>query len=328
MALVLTAMAPEASAQYGPPAGGGFVPPPDFFFFPGQFPGQNGFPGQGGPLPGMPGPGAPGDMPGPMVGVNPLDVLKSPAVQDELKLADDQKTQVTQLYRTAATKAREMFQGFQNGGANPQSFMTAGNRLRQDNDRAIGKMLKTNQKDRLKEIVLRVEGPMAIGRSEVASKLGLTSAQSRQVQGTMMQLMQAMREQFEAGGPEGQPFPIPAPNADGKPNAPPNGAPGAPGNGPDVNQMPLVPPGTFKLREAAGQQVLRILNAKQKEAYQKMLGEPFDISKIDPELGHPVASAAGAADSDPSDTGKAAARKKRSAAPKRGTAKADPKSKS
>jgi hypothetical protein len=81
---------------------------------------------------------------------------------------------------------------------------------------------------------------------------------------------------------------------------------------------------TMKLRDAAAQQIGRILNSKQKDAFNKMLGEPFDIAKIDPQLAGPAAVVA-SKDADSSDPEKTAARKKRASPKKRATAKDDAK---
>jgi hypothetical protein len=38
-----------------------------------------------------------------------------------------------------------------------------------------------------------------------------------------------------------------------------------------------------KVRDEAVQQVAKVIDAKQKAAFNKMLGEPFDLAKLDPE---------------------------------------------
>ena len=215
--------------------------------------------------------GAPG-------GVNLIIILMAPAVQQELKLTDSQKTQLFELTRDASRKSRDIMQSvFQNGGANPQALMMAGLQVRQENERAIAKILQPEQKERADQIILRVEGPVAVARPEISSKLNLTPTQSQQIQATLFQMMLAQREFFMANRAA-------TANAGGVPN---------------LNQGAMMRHQMNQLREASGQQIGRILNGKQKAAFNKMLGEPFDISQIDPDLPRPApAAAAGSAPAD------------------------------
>ena len=223
-------------------------------------------------------------------------VLIAPAVQKELKLTDEQKTKVFELARDASRRTREFYQSSLQGGAlNPQAMMAAGMRLRQENEQAALKLLKPEQKERAQQILLRVEGALAVARPEIGSKLNLNQSQMRQVQFTMMQMMQAQRGMMaqqsvggEAGGRSGM----------------------------------------TEMRIAAGRQIGRALDAKQKAAFTKMLGEPFDVSQVDPSLPNTTAASASEATaekaeaSEPSEKpGKSKARRKRgTAGAKKGTA--------
>lgn len=234
-------------------------------------------------------------MPGASGGTNMVLVLIAPAVQKELKLTDEQKTKVYELARDASRRTREFYQSSLQGGAvNPQAMMTAGMRLRQENEQAALKLLKPEQKERAQQILLRVEGALAVARPEIGSKLNLNQAQTRQVQFTMMQMMQAQRGMIAQQGGE----------AGGR-------------------------SGMTELRIAAGRQIGRALDAKQKAAFTKMLGEPFDVSQVDPSLPNTTAASASEATvekteaSEPSEKPvKSKARRKRgTAGAKKGTAK-------
>ena len=59
------------------------------------------------------------------------------------------KNQVFELTRDASRKSRDLLQGmFRPGGANPQALMMAGAQLRQENERAAGRILQAPQKER------------------------------------------------------------------------------------------------------------------------------------------------------------------------------------
>jgi hypothetical protein len=229
-------------------------------------------------------------------GVNPIMLMISPAVQDELKLTDEQKTKIFDLAREASRKGRErMMAALQGGIGNPRAFMAAGAQLRQENERAAAQILNPEQKERASQIMLQVEGPLAVARPDVASKLNLSDEQNQQVQMTMMQVMQAMRQMAAGGGFGGN---------DGFAGPAPGGTSRSEG---------------AQIRNAAGQQIGRILNAKQKTVFKKMLGEPFDLSKIDPEL--PRLPSAPTEGDEPAKTAKSKARRKAAPAAKGAPAK-------
>jgi Spy/CpxP family protein refolding chaperone len=201
------------------------------------------------------GPTPPG-MAGMGGGQNPVLILLSPAVQKELKLTDEQKNQVYILAQDSGKRARELFQNAMGPGGNPQANRAPMTELRKNNDRAIAKILKSAQKNRFEEIVLRSEGPMAAARPEIAKKLNVTSAQSQKIQVIMQQMMVSHWQMMMMARQNG---------------IDPNGPRGA------LREQ------SATLRENAVQQIAKVLNRKQKDAFNAMLGEPFDLSKIDPD---------------------------------------------
>jgi hypothetical protein len=234
------------------------------------------------------GPGMPGAEAGVPGQTNILMIVIAPAVQQELKLDEDQKTRIFELAREGQKKARDLFQAALRGGGegNPQALMAAGAQLRQENERAVSKILKPNQKERVDQILLQVDGPLAVSRPEIGKKIGLSQSQTQKVQLTMMQMMQAQRQMFLAARFGG------------------NG-----GNGmPEADQLAAWRAAMSKLRDDATRQLARILNAKQREAFNDLLGEPFDLAKIDPALAR--RSAARSDDASDEDAPKAKARRK------------------
>ena len=157
--------------------------------------------------------------------------------------------------------------------------MAAGMQFRQENEAAAAKILQPEQKERVDQIMLQIEGPLAVIRPEVAAKLNMTPKQSQQAQMTVMQMGQAVRQMLMAQAASGV-----------------NPALGAAG---------LPRESLTKLRGAATQQLGRVLDAKQKFQFNKLLGDPFDLAKIDPELARPSASSSSAASGEPGASGKA-----------------------
>ena len=144
--------------------------------------------------------------------------------------------------------------------------MEAGLRLRQETDQAVAKILDPKQKERLDQIALRVEGPLAVARPEVAAKLRLNPTQNEYVQGIMMQMRQQLFMGISQGAASGQ-F--------------------------DPGQVRML---ATRLREGAVGEIGKVLDRKQKNAFNKLLGEPFDISKIESEAASAVPAAAPPAD--------------------------------
>jgi hypothetical protein len=199
---------------------------------------------------------APPGMMGMMGGganTSPIMILLAPSVQKELKLSEDQKAKAYSLARTQGQKSRDLTQTMMVAGGNPQASMMAMMRLRQESDQAIGKILDAKQKERLNQIVLQAEGPLAVARPEIARPLRLNETQSEYVQTVMMQMRREMVVAMRQSAAAGQFNPA---------------------------QMRVV---ASRLRQSAVQEVSKVIDRKQKVAFNKMLGEPFDLNKLDSE---------------------------------------------
>jgi len=187
---------------------------------------------------------------------SPLVILMAPSVQKELKLTDEQKDKVYNVVRDASQKSRQLMQQvMMRGGGDPRGLIDAGQALRRENDLAIGNLLEKKQNARFEQIVLQSEGPLAVGRREIATKLQLSANQNQAVQAVMgqfqqmrFQMMMMARRAAMTGAPAG-----------------------------NIEQE------TRKLREETVRQLGKIVTKKQKDAFNEMLGAPFDISKISAE---------------------------------------------
>lgn len=220
---------------------------------------------------------------GPNGGANLLVILMAPTVQKELKLTEAQKTRVYDLTREAGGRVRDMFQSMMQtgGGFNPQAMLLAGARLRQEHESTIHQLLDKTQRERFEQIVLQVEGAFALARPELAEELRLSEKQTQQVQGTLVQMQIAQRQMLM--------------------NARASGAM-------DNMQLDQIAQATGKVREAAGKQLAGILNGKQKAAFNRLCGEPFDLSELDPNGKHPAAPATATAKAEAKPEAKAEAK--------------------
>lgn len=188
----------------------------------------------------------------------PITVLMAPAVQKELKLTDAQKTKVFNLSVSSMEKQRDHVQSMLLGGGmrNPQAMMASRDAMRRDNERAIAGILDDKQQTRFDQIVLQAEGPLAVARPEVASKINLNAQQREYVQSIVFDLQRSQFQMF---------MNIRRAMAAGQ-------------GGGQVSQVREM---MGKLRSEAVQQLGKIIDRKQKAAFNKLLGEPFDLAKLD-----------------------------------------------
>jgi hypothetical protein len=184
------------------------------------------------------------------------------------------------------------------------------NTIRRRYRAAVARILSDAQRERLSQLELQREGLLAVARKEIATGIGLTTAQSKQVRDVVDEMRRSVEPSMPVpprpgSGPSGargngvdekapgggELIPIPL---DGPGPLPPGG-PGAgvgpvPGAGPPPNGLPnlgdpRVQAQLDKVRKAmeearatATRRIAGILTAKQRGAFDKLLGKPFDFS--------------------------------------------------
>jgi hypothetical protein len=194
-----------------------------------------------------------------------------------------------------------------------QAMREAMNELRQSTEQALAKILSRGQVGRLRQIQLQLEGPSALVRDEIAEKINLDEVQVESIRELMNERRQmqrengqAQRELFRQMRPNN-----PNQNADAGNNAdnPGNANPGNNngGNGNRGNNRRFDPEAFRKFMEQpevkakmdefrTGQQkvedqfvaaVNKVLSPRQRANYKKMLGAPFDRTKMGGPWGGP-----------------------------------------
>jgi hypothetical protein len=184
-----------------------------------------------------------------------------------------------------------------------QAMFLAMNELRQSTELTLAKILSRGQMNRLRQIQLQLEGPSALVRPEIAEKLNLDELQVGQIRELMNERRQAQRQSFAARGnifrelrPNNQ-------NAGGGRNAGNAGNNNGGGNGGNGNRggnrrfdpeafrkLMEQPEVKAKMEEFRAAQenienqflaaVVRLLGPRQRANYKKMVGAPFDRSKM------------------------------------------------
>lgn len=147
------------------------------------------------------GPGGPGGGrgrgPGGGFGGGPLGLLMMPEVRTELKVTDEQQ----QKLRTAMEGLRPEGGGQRGGFGNLSEEERAEMRKRMEElqkktDEAMKSVLSEEQITRLRQLDIQRQGAQALGRPDVAEKLGLTDEQKTK----MREIQEAARPDFSAFG--------------------------------------------------------------------------------------------------------------------------------
>jgi hypothetical protein len=168
------------------------------------------------------------------LGGGSLMLLNQKSVQQELRLSDQQTKKVDGLIdeqRSAFAELRDLDQ--------QERREKLAERLKAQ-DTAIAGLLDTDQAKRLKQITWQQRGGGALGESEVAEALGLSSEQKDQLMTLQRGAASEMRNLFQGGGDR------------------------------EESRKKLQ-----EARAAANEKALGLLTSEQKEKWKALLGEPF-----------------------------------------------------
>jgi Spy/CpxP family protein refolding chaperone len=137
-------------------------------------------------------PGGPfgGRLGGPMLMVG---LLRSPQVQQELKLTDQQRQRLEQL----GEQWREKMRGLRDLPPEERRQKVQG--MRAEVEKQLSQILNEQQMKRLKQIALQVEGYAALERPEIAEQVGLTKEQRQKIRDILRQAGEKRREAFQQG---------------------------------------------------------------------------------------------------------------------------------
>ena len=259
-----------------------------------QAPGNQG--GQGGPVgpDGPDGPGGgrrdfqdgpsggpggffPGGRGGPGRNSAYRSLLSRPEVQNELKLTDQQKVRIDQVNAQLDQQGQQRFQAMRNitnngGPPDPealQAMREAVTAMRQKSDQAIGGVLTAAQRSRLQEISLQQQGPMAVATNLAVQKaLNLSPDQVTRLQMIKDESDQVRRQSFQGRGEMVRQL---------RESGLDREAIRAKMRSPEVkSQMEQMRKQAEALRQQTLQRISRVLTKKQKQAFNKLLGEPFE----------------------------------------------------
>jgi hypothetical protein len=207
-------------------------------------------------------------------------LLRRPLVQEELKLGADQLTRLNRVdeeFGEAATQATKAFSAdlaARREAGDPDAYelaktayMAAYEALDAGADRERARILNRNQQERLAEIRLQWEGPLAFLRPDFQDRLDVDPDRRVVIR---RHILEGMSEMSRAGTlpPSLKYFEISAQEriALKKTDA-------------YKGAVARSRSAALKVREEMMRQVLRTLSERQRERYKAMLGKPFDREK-------------------------------------------------
>ena len=170
--------------------------------------------GPGGPGgPGAFGPGGPGGagagfFGGGGRGIGAAGLLRNDKVQEELKLTDDQKSDVQKAGDTVRAKYKDDMDKARSG----MDFQKMGELAKaqgEDMEKAVAGVLKPEQSKRLKQIEVQAAGLAAFSMDDVQSALKLTDAQKKDAKDATDALQKDVQDAFQARRATGTRWPTP-----------------------------------------------------------------------------------------------------------------------
>jgi Spy/CpxP family protein refolding chaperone len=212
---------------------------------------------------------------GGMGGVTQLVTQK--AVQEELKMTDEQVTKVGDWAKDFRTKAMEImkdkgvdfgggFKGGKGGQPNPEmaeKMAAASAEVNKVAFKELGDVLKKEQVERLKQIEIQNMGVSAFVDPEVAEALKLNDSQKTSIKGMVADLNKDRRDIMTEAGLGGGNF-----------------KKGGGGAAPDMEKMQEAQKKVQKVQKEYVAKAMDLLNDDQKKTWKTMIGTPFDLSKL------------------------------------------------
>jgi hypothetical protein len=210
---------------------------------------------------------------------NPTSLVLSKAVQDELKMTEEQVTKIRDMGKDFMTRRMEILQeagidfkgGFGGGGFTPemQEKMAAANaKANKAAYKDLEAVLKPDQISRLKQIAVQASGVLAFQDADVVERLKLTDQQKGSLKGIVADFQRDQREIMGFGG--------------GKGGGKGGGGKGGGKGGFDPEKMAANQAKVQKLQREAIAKAQDLLTDDQKKTWAELTGPAFDTTRLTP----------------------------------------------
>jgi len=194
-------------------------------------------------------------------GTDPLHLLQTAKVKQELKITDDQSAKIAKVANKYDQEAASKLGSVQLQGLSgqqkigkEQEIRDTGDKLIESSRQEVSGILNPDQLNRLKQILLQVDGAEALQDKEVAKQVGITPEESAKIEKLQVQTSALVRHSL-----------------------------GVQNNG-GANQPQLLGANVQtadKINDHAQEQYLGALTPDQKQKLAKLRGAPFTLERSD-----------------------------------------------
>jgi Spy/CpxP family protein refolding chaperone len=189
-------------------------------------------------------------------GTDPLHLLQTAKVKKELKITDEQSAQLGKIADKYHREAAAKLGNGRTEGLNAQSIRQTGDKLIESSRQEVSSVLNPEQLNRLKQILVQVNGPESLQDKEVAKQVGFTAGESEKLKKLLDQTSNELRSSLGAG-----PVGINDPN--------------------QIQKFGANPPNVAKIDNQVQNQYLGVMTAEQKQKLETLRGAPFTLDKSD-----------------------------------------------
>ena len=126
-------------------------------------------------------------------GTDPLHLLQTAKVKKELKITDEQSAKLAKIAEKYDREAASKLGKGRADGLSAQAIRETGDKLIESSRQEVSTVLNAEQLNRLKQILLQVNGAEALQDKEVAKQVGLTAEESTKLQNLLAQTNDKLR---------------------------------------------------------------------------------------------------------------------------------------
>jgi hypothetical protein len=208
----------------------------------------------------------------------PVVLITWKAIQDELRLSPAQVARIKAINSDYDGKRQKLGQDMSKPGGRlaPATLAQWITLVRTEQEAAIAAVLSRRQSTLLEQIALQIEGLRCVARPEIAERISLDAGQLEMIQEILAQMKATQdqqwtrrREQIDTAG-AGLAKPV---TTDTKTKV-------APQSRPDPVELAHLE--QVQIEDEATRQIARILTRGQRKTLSKLMGKPFDLTRLRP----------------------------------------------